>query len=122
MRLLIKLYGKERTVLISDSVEAAKMPDGDYHLGGIEVVLKDGVIRTREGALAGSSSTLYDCVLAAISFGIPERDAFEMASKTPAELMGLNKGRIELGYDADLIIADENYNIITVAAMGKFCK
>ncbi len=122
VRLLVKLYGTDRVALISDSVEAAKMPDGRYTLGGLDIELVDGTIRTLDGALAGSSSTLYDCVLSAISFGIPERDAFKMASETPARLMGLNKGKIEVGYDADLIIADEKYNVITVAVSGKFCK
>ncbi len=122
VRLLVKLYGPDRIVLISDSVEAAKMPDGEYKLGGLDVVVNEGTVRTREGALAGSSSTLLDCVRCAISFGIPEADAFKMASETPARLMGLNKGKIEVGYDADFIITDENYNLITAAAMGNFCK
>ncbi|MBR2466082.1 MAG: N-acetylglucosamine-6-phosphate deacetylase [Clostridia bacterium] len=122
VRLLVKLYGPDKVVLISDSVEAAKMPDGEYKLGGLDVVVNEGTVRTREGALAGSSSTLLDCVRCAISFGIPEEDAFKMASETPARLMGLNKGKIEVGYDADFIITDESYNLITAAAMGNFCK
>ena len=123
VRMLVKLYGTDRVMLISDSVESAKMPDGEYSLGGRGIFIKDGIIRTLDtGVLAGSSFTLYDCVVSAISFGIPERDAFKMASETPANLMGLKKGKIEVGYDADLIIADKDYNIITVAAMGRFCK
>ena len=122
VRLLVKLYGPDRVVLISDSVEAAKMPDGQYKLGGLDVVVKEGTVRTLEGALAGSSSTLLDCVKCAISFGISERDAFKMATETPATLMGLNKGKIEAGFDADFIITDENYNLITSAAMGNLCK
>ena len=54
--------------------------------------------------LAGSTSTLFDCVKTAISFGISEVDAVKMASENPARLMGLNKGKIEVGYDADFII------------------
>ena len=123
VRLLVKLYGTDRVMLISDSVSSAKMPDGEYGLGGRGIFIKDGIIRTLDtGVLAGSSFTLYDCVKSAISFGISERDAFKMAAETPAELMGLNKGKIEVGYDADFIIAGENYEIINVAAMGRFCK
>lgn len=123
VRLLVKLYGKDRVILISDSIEAAKMPDGNYTLGGLDITVKDGTARTvKDGALAGSTSTLLDCVRCAISFGISERDAFEMASAVPARLMGLNKGQLDVGFDADFIITDEKYNLITAAAMGKLCK
>ena len=123
VRMLVKLYGTDRVMLISDSVSSAKMPDGEYGLGGRGIFIKDGIIRTLDtGVLAGSSFTLYECVKSAISFGIPERDAFKMAAETPSNLLGLNKGKIEVGFDADFIIADENYNIINTAAMGKFCK
>ena len=123
VRLLVKLYGTDRVMLISDSVSSAKMPDGEYGLGGRGIYIKDGIIRTLDtNVLAGSSFTLYECVTSAISFGIPERDAFKMAAETPSKLMGLNKGKIEVGYDADFIIADENYKIINTAAMGRLCK
>ncbi len=120
VRLLVKLYGADRVILISDSVEAAGMPDGNYKLGAQDITVKDGTARTDTGALAGSTSTLLDCVRCAISFGISERDAFKMATETPAALMKLNKGKIDIGYDADFIITDEKYNLITAAAMGKF--
>ncbi len=120
VRLLVKLYGTDRVVLISDSMEATGMPDGNYTLGSLPICVKDGTARTADGALAGSTSTLLDCVKCAISFGISERDAFKMATETPAALMGLNKGKIEVGFDADFIITDENYELITACAMGKF--
>jgi hypothetical protein len=43
-----------------------------------------------------------------ISFGIPEDDAYRMASETPAVLMGWKKGRLEPGYDAEMIFVDES--------------
>ena len=62
--------------------------------------------------LAGSTATLYDCVRAAIRFGIPADDAFAMASATPAELLGLQKGKIAVGYDADFILTDDQHNLV----------
>ena len=41
-------------------------------------------------------------------------DAFKMASETPAALMGLKKGKIEVGYDSQFIVLDENYNLLDV--------
>ena len=52
--------------------------------------------------------------------GIPEYDAIYMASTTPATLMELNKGKIEVGYDADFIIVDEDFNLIKAIARGEF--
>ena len=96
-------------VIISDSVEVTGLEDGEYIFGGVPVILKDGIVRTKDsGALAGSTSNLLDCVRCAISFGIPEKEAFEMASETPAKLMGLNKGKIEIGFDADFITVDKD--------------
>ena len=119
VRLLVKLYGTDRVVLISDSVEATGLSDGNYTLGGQDIVVKEGVARTLGGNLAGSTSTLFDCVKCAISFGIPKKDAVKMASETPALMMGLNKGKIEVGYDADFIIVDSEFNLIRAIARGE---
>ena len=123
IRALYKMFGKNRMVLISDCVEATGLTeDGEYTFGGVPVVLKDGIVRTLDGALAGSTTNLFDCVKCAISFGIPEKEAFEMASKTPAELMGLNKGKIEVGFDADFITVDDDYNLCNVVINGEIFK
>ena len=53
------------------------------------------------------------------SFGIPEELAVKMATENPARLMGLNKGKIEVGYDADFIIVDEDFNLIRAIARGE---
>ena len=119
VRMLVKLYGTDRVVLISDSVEATGLSDGNYTLGGQDIVVKDGVARTLGGNLAGSTSTLFDCVKCAISFGISKLDAVKMASETPALMMGLNKGKIEVGYDADFIIVDSDFNLIRTIARGE---
>ena len=120
VRLLYKLYGPERITLISDSIQATDIGDGEYVFGGLDIIVKDGTARTREGNLAGSTTNLFDGVRMAISMGIPERDAVMMASTTPAELMGLNKGRIEVGYDADFIIVDADFNLVRAIARGEF--
>ena len=121
VRLLVKLYGSERIVLVSDSVRAAGLEDGIYDLGGLDITVKDGVARTKDGNLAGSTATLLHCVRCAVSFGIPEEKAFMMATANPARLMGLsNKGRLEVGCDADLIILDRDLNLIKVMLSGEF--
>ncbi len=120
VRLLYKLYGREHITLISDTVSASGMPDGSYSLAGLEVTVTDGVARLKVGGnLAGSTTNLFDCVRAAIGMGIPKEDAVYMASRTPAVLMGLNKGVIAPGYDADFIIVDGDFNLIAAIARGE---
>lgn len=114
VRMLYRMFGPERMVLISDSMPATGVSDGDYLFGGLPVHVCGGVARTESGALAGSTSTLYDCVLSVIRMGIPAGDAFRMASRTPSELLGEKRGRIAPGFRADLLVTDEEYRLIRV--------
>lgn len=109
---LYRIFGAERMVLISDAMRATGMPDGEYMFGGQKIIVSNAVARTESGALAGSTTTLLGCVEKAIEFGISAADAYRMASRTPAELMGLKKGRIELGFDADFIVTTPDYKFI----------
>ena len=119
VRMLVKLYGTDRVVLISDSMRATGLGDGVYDLGGQAITVTDGKAYTEGGNLAGSTATLFDCVRCAISFGISEYDAVKMASEVPATLMGLNKGKIEVGYDADYILVDSDFNLVRAVASGR---
>jgi N-acetylglucosamine-6-phosphate deacetylase len=114
-----KMFGRERMVIISDSIRPAGLPDGKYESGGLAVELSGGVARLLDGTIAGSASTLWKCVLKATEFGIPFEDAVYMASATPAEMMGLNKGHIKEGYDADLLILNDDNTIDKVIISGK---
>ncbi len=110
--LLYRAFGSDRMILISDAISATGLCDGDYMLGGKRVIVKDGVARNEAGALSGSTVTLHDCVRRAISFGIPRAEALKMASETPAAYLGVKKGRVAVGYDADLLVVDEDLNIL----------
>ena len=116
---IYKMFGAERMTLISDSIRSAGLPDGEYESGGQTVYLKNGAARLKDGTIAGSSATLLDCVRTAVSFGIPFDDAVRMASRTPAEMLGIKKGRIKEGYDADMLIIDSDFNLKSVIIGGK---
>ena len=118
IRILYRLFGPERMILISDSMRATGLPDGVYELGGQTITVKEKTARTADGALAGSTSSLFECVRCAVDFGIPEPEAFRMASETPARLMGLKRGIIKSGYDCDLIVLDDKNEIDTVIING----
>jgi N-acetylglucosamine-6-phosphate deacetylase len=119
VRMLVKIFGEDKVVLISDSMQATGMADGEYKVSGLHVTVTNGFAYTDDGHLAGSTSTLSDCVRCAVTFGIPEATAVKMASENPARLMGLNKGKVEVGYDADLIMVKDDFRIVKSIVRGE---
>ncbi len=120
---LYRIFGSDRVVLISDSMRATGMEDGEYEFGGQIIAVKNKVARTLNGAIAGSTTNLFDCVKKAIEFGIPKDDAFKMASLTPSVLIDENnKGKIEIGADADIIAVDKNLNLCLSMVGGNIYK
>lgn len=117
-----KMFGKDRMVIISDSVRPAGLPDGVSESGGLTVYIKNKQIRLADGTIAGSYATLYDCVLKAHEFGIPFDEAVYMASATPANMLSIKKGHIKDGYDADLLILNDDLSIDKVIISGKLFK
>jgi N-acetylglucosamine-6-phosphate deacetylase len=118
IQMLYRTFTKERMVLISDAMKATGMEDGLYEFGGQPVKVENSVAKTLDGVVAGSTSDILTGVKKAIEFGIPKEDAFYMASKTPANLMNLNKGEIKVGYDADFIVVDDELNVLKSVVGG----
>lgn len=91
---------------MTDAMQAAGMPPGDYELSGRKVRLEDGAVRLPDGTLAGSVLTMDAAVRNAVQMlRIPLHEAVRMATETPAEVLGArDKGRIVPGADADLVV------------------
>jgi len=121
VRLLYKSVGADRLVLISDSVRPAYLADGVYISGGLEVFVKDGKAMLADGTIAGSSSTLFDCLKKAVSFGIPLEDAIRAATYNPAKAVGIDGeyGVIKEGRAADFVLIDNNLDLKAVYVDGK---
>ena len=112
VRLAFNLFGSQRMVLISDSGRCCGMPNGSrFELGGQEAQLVDGVGRLADGTIACSATNLYDCMVNAIRFGIPEADAIRAASNNPACAIGADEvvGSIETGKVADFLVCSADY-------------
>ena len=89
VRLLIRCKGPGRTVAITDAMEAAGMPDGEYSLGGQTVYVKDGAARLEDGTLAGSVLTMPQALSNLIHrYGADPLAACSMCISTPAESIG----------------------------------
>ncbi len=91
VRMVFETVGPDAVALVSDSMAATGLGDGTYRLGSLGVEVADGVARTTEtGSIAGSTSTLADCVRWAVDVaGVDPGDAERSASITPARAVGL---------------------------------
>lgn len=118
VRMLYRTLGKERMIMVSDTVAGAGLPDGEFTVDARVRYVRNGVIRNAAGNLAGSWCHLFEDVRRTIGFGIPREDAYYMASTTPAEYMGLNKGKIAVGYDADFIVVTNADELVKVVIGG----
>ncbi|QFJ54856.1 N-acetylglucosamine-6-phosphate deacetylase [Pseudobutyrivibrio xylanivorans] len=116
IRTFFKLFGAERIALISDSMEATGMPDGDYELGKQHVIKKGNLATLEDGTIAGSATNLFDCMLKAIVFGITPEDAITAATATPARSIGAYPliGSLEVGARADILVLDEKYKLVHI--------
>ena len=113
--------GPDALALVTDAMEAAGMPDGEYELGGRTVRLEAGAVRLPDGTLAGSALTM-DAALrnAARLLGIPLHEALRMTTSTPAAILGLPaKGRITPGADADLVILSAEGEVRETLVAGR---
>lgn len=121
IRAVFKLFGPERVVLISDTMRAAGMPDGDYTLGGQAVKVEGKYATLADGTLAGSVTDLMSCMRTAVSFGIPLADAVRAAAVNPAQVLGIydRHGSLEPGKLANIVVLDSELNVRDVFFHGE---
>lgn len=120
IRSIFRMFPKDRICLISDSMRGAGMPDGDYSLGGLHVIIKNRKAALENGTIAGSTISVADAVRNAISFGIDPEYAIAAATINPARSAGIDStvGSIEPGKKADLLLLDEAFNVKNVYISG----
>jgi len=122
LRLAALAKGSEKTVLVSDSVMPAGLQDGEYLFGGYKVYLKGGRCSLESGDLAGSTIRLCDAVRNIVELaGLPITKAVEMASLSPAKVLGLadRKGCLKSGWDADLTVFDQSFTVLFTMVEGR---
>lgn len=109
VRAVFRLFGPERVVLISDTMRAAGMPDGQYSLGGLDVTVRGKLCTLADGTIAGSATNLMDCLRTAVSFGIPLKDAVRAATFNPAQALHMQHriGSFVPGLDASAVLLEK---------------
>ena len=123
VRAVFQLFGRDRVILISDSLRATGMPDGRYPFGGqeIEVHGNRATMAGDPNTLAGSVSDLMACMKTAVSFGIPLADAVTAAAVNPARVLGIDDrlGTLDAGKDANVVVLDQHLDVKAVLFHGK---
>jgi len=121
MRLLLKCLGSERIVSITDAITGAGFADGEYHVAGFDVHVRDGRATLANGTLAGSIATMDRCVANLIKHvGLSLEEAVRTASLNPARTIGMadRLGSIETGKDASLTVFDDSINVQLTMVKG----
>lgn len=109
VRNTFRMFGADRVCLISDSMCAAGMPNGEYALGGQTVFVNNNKATLADGTIAGSAVCLAEMVRRAVSFGIPMEQAIRAATANTAQAAGLwdTVGSLAVGKCADILVMDE---------------
>ena len=117
---LVQKVKKEKLILITDAMRAGCMKCGTYDLGGRSVEVDEGKAVLEDGTLAGSVLKMNDAL-----FNMRTHTSMNMveivnsATKIPARKLGVKKGELKEGYDADIVIFDENFSIISTIVSGE---
>ena len=115
LQVVVKARGPKETVLVTDCMRAGGLGEGESMLGELEVIVKDGQARLKDGGnLAGSILKMNDAVRNMYEWGLVSiEDALRMASYSPAKSVGIENvcGQIKHGLAADFIVVDEQLQL-----------
>jgi N-acetylglucosamine-6-phosphate deacetylase len=117
---LVQKVKKEKLILITDAMRAGCMKCGTYDLGGRSVEVNEGKAILEDGTLAGSVLKMNEALANMSKYtSMDIVDIIHSATKIPAQKLGIKKGELKEGYDADIVIFDEKFSIISTIVNGE---
>jgi N-acetylglucosamine-6-phosphate deacetylase len=122
LKLALRLRPHERFNLITDAMPCVGTAETSFQLQGKTITVRDGACFDAEGTLAGSALDMAGAVRNAVKMlGLDLADASRMASRNPAEFLGLDHelGRISRGYFADLVLFDDDLQVLETWIHGR---
>ncbi|MCM6774781.1 amidohydrolase family protein [Nocardia sp. CDC159] len=119
---LVFATARDRVALVTDAMQAAGLPDGEYRLGPQRVRVVDGVARVASGSIAGGTATLLRCLRWVVrECGVPLAAAVRAATATPAAALGLaDVGELRPGLRADAVVVDAELGLRRVLRRGQW--
>ncbi len=117
---LVQQVKKEKLILVTDAMRAGCMKCGTYDLGGRRVEVGEGKALLEDGTLAGSVLKINEALLNMRRYtSMTTVELVNSVTKIPAQKLGVSKGELREGYDADIVIFDENFSIISTIIAGE---
>ena len=117
IRLAVRAKGENKALAVTDAMEAAGLPDGDYALGGQRVLVRGAEARLEDGTLAGSVLTMPQALRNLIRFGITPETAVRMCTQNPADSVKIRTyGRIKPGLTGPLTLWSGDWKEMAVIA------
>ncbi|MEI6286961.1 MAG: N-acetylglucosamine-6-phosphate deacetylase [Bacillota bacterium] len=111
---------KDKACLISDSIRAMGMPNGEYDLGGQTTIVRDGMALLPDGTIAGSAFPLMQGIRTMVGFGWSITDAVRLATFNPAKFLGIDDrlGSLEIGKEASFVVLNDDLSIEQIWLRG----
>ena len=122
LRIALRCKPHDRFMLVTDAMPSVGTNNDSFELQGRRITVSGSTCLDEDGRLAGSNIDMATCVRNAISMlGLSLPEAVRMASQGPAEFLGLahDTGRIAPGLRADLILADDAFNVLETWIAGR---
>ena len=122
VEILLRCKGPHKILLVTDAISACGQPDGEYQVGPLRVMVTKGVCRNLEGRLAGSTLTQDRALQNMMRWTkVSLAEASFMTSRNPAKSIGIanQKGSIEPGLDADIVLLDDDLNVQMTFCEGR---
>ena len=120
IRLVFRLFGKDRVIIISDSLRATGMPDGQYEFGGQDIFVNGMKATLTDGTIAGSVTDLMGGMVQAVRSGVSLSDAVTAAAVNPAKVLGIYDrfGSLDAGKEANIVILNPDLSLRAVVFRG----
>lgn len=121
INMIIKIKGTDKVALITDSLGVAGTDLKEGTSLGIDFIIDEGVCRLKDlSGFAGSIATADKCIrVITEECGHSLSDAVKMYTEVPAKILGINKGSLKAGFDADVIAFDDKIDIKHAFVMGE---
>lgn len=120
IRAVFKMFGRDRVIIISDSLRATGMPDGQYEFGGQDIFVKGMKATLADGTIAGSVTDLMGGMVQAVRSGVELFDAVTAAAVNPAKVLGIydSYGSLDAGKYANIAILNDDLSLRAVIHRG----
>jgi N-acetylglucosamine-6-phosphate deacetylase len=121
LRVMLRALGPQRTIIVTDALACAGLPEAVFEFAGQPARVIDGVARLADGTITGSVLTMDQALRNLVTvIGVPLHEAVGMLTLNPAHSAGVaeRKGRLQPGYDADLLLLDADLRLHATICRG----